>query len=505
MDVRIHNRMRRHEPRASLPHARIPGRVNEAEMRRAIASKRDGGALAAGAWQAIVDAFLAGTIDEAQIAALLMACVLRGMTPGETRELTEAFVASGEIRDDLDPRTVDKHSSGGVADTASLVVVPLVAACGVPVAKLSGRALGHTGGTLDKLEALAGVRTDLSPERFSAIVADVGCAIAAQSSRLVPADKRFYALRDRTATVPSPGLIAASIVSKKIAGGARGIVYDVKCGAGAFVREPDAARELGAMLVALTRGFGRRAIAIVSDMNEPLGRAIGTGLELREARDFLRGTRRDPRLGSLCERLGVALFAVSRGDAAGNAGPARRAESPADACPAQRDGSAADAVVARRALADALASGRAYEVFEAMLVAQGARPGALGRLETHRTRTPARANRSGYVAAIDTVALGELARDLVEAGGSSAGVELAVRLGDAVTSGTTLATLYGDAQRAPLLLRSFTISGAPPPVRPLVYFEAAELPLAERAVASSGPAVSPGGADLARDDTPAPS
>jgi pyrimidine-nucleoside phosphorylase len=199
--------------------------MTEAEMRRAIAHKRDGGELDARTYSDVTRAALAGEIDDAQTAALLMACVLRGMTFDETYALTEAFVASGETLVADDPRTVDKHSSGGVADTASLVVVPLVAACGIPFAKLSGRALGHTGGTLDKLEAIAGVRTDLVPERFFAIVRGVGCAIAAQGPRLVPADKLFYALRDRTATVPSRGLIAASIVSKKIAGGARAFAW----------------------------------------------------------------------------------------------------------------------------------------------------------------------------------------------------------------------------------------------------------------------------------------
>ena len=233
------------------------------------------------------------------------------MGEAETAALTEAFVRSGERLEAPDPRTVDKHSSGGVADTASLIVVPMVAACGIPVAKLSGRALGHTGGTLDKLEAIDGVRTDLDPERFFACVAEAGCAIAAQSGRLVPADKRIYALRDRTGTVPAAGLIAASIVSKKIAGGAHAFAFDVKAGCGAFLHEPDEARELAELLVRLAQSFGRRSIAFVTDMNEPLGPAIGTGLEAIEARDFLRGTRRDPRLAEVCDALGVAMLEVA--------------------------------------------------------------------------------------------------------------------------------------------------------------------------------------------------
>jgi len=424
---------------------RIPGFVDEARMRRAIARKRDGAELEATLWHAIVAGYLAGDCDDAQIAALLMACVIRGLSADETRALTDAFVASGETLVAPDPRTVDKHSSGGVADTASLAVVPLVAACGIPVAKLSGRALGHTGGTLDKLESLPGLRTALEPERFFAIVARVGCAIAAQSARLVPADKAIYALRDRTATVPSPGLIAASIVSKKIAGGAHGIVYDVKCGNGAFMPDAPAALELARTLVALTRALGRRATALVSDMNEPLGRAIGTGLELREARDLLRGATDDPRLRALVLRLGRAMLAV--GEPAGTHDDAENR------------------------LDRALASGRAYEAFEAMLVAQGASSRDIAALQPHRTRAAACAARGGYVVAIDTVALGEWARELVVRAGHAAGIEMRVRIGDAVSAGDELAIARGDSSVAGEIERCFTIADRPQPARPLVYAE----------------------------------
>jgi len=241
----------------------------------AIARKRDGGSLAAAQWETIVADFLRGPVDDAQMAALAMACVVGGMEIEETRALTRALVASGDTLVIEGLHAVDKHSSGGVADSASLIVVPLVAACGVPVAKLSGRALGHTGGTLDKLEAIPGVRTDLDPQQFLEQVRAVGCAIAAQSARLVPGDKKLYALRDRTGTIPSIGLIAASIVSKKIAGGAHAIVYDVKAGRGAFMQREADARRLAETLVEVTADFGRRARALVTDMNEPLGGAIG--------------------------------------------------------------------------------------------------------------------------------------------------------------------------------------------------------------------------------------
>jgi pyrimidine-nucleoside phosphorylase len=414
--------------------------VEEAQMRRAIARKRDGEALDAGLWSQIVQATVAGSIDEAQLAALLMACVWRGLDDAETFALTQAFVESGERLEAPDPHTVDKHSSGGVADTASLIVVPLVAACGVPVAKLSGRALGHTGGTLDKLEAIAGVRTDLTPERFFAIVADAGCAVAAQGPRLVPADKRIYALRDRTGTVPAPGLIAASIVSKKIAGGARAIVYDVKAGNGAFVRDASDARTLAQRLVALTRAFGRGARAVVSDMDEPLGTAIGTGLEAIEARDFLRGDRRDPRLAALCRVLATNMLAAG--------------------------GLAAD----ESRVARALESGEAYARFERMLALQGAHDGALAALEPHDVRIAVRADRSGFVSHFDTVALGEAARDLVVRHGHRAGIRIAVRAGDRVAAGDELATVFADADAAPTVGGAITIAQTEPDPRPLIAY-----------------------------------
>jgi pyrimidine-nucleoside phosphorylase len=409
-------------------------------MRRAIAHKRDGAELAAETWHAIVRAYLDGEVDDAQLAALLMACVLRGLGATETHALTAAFVASGETLEAPDPRTVDKHSSGGVGDTATLIVVPLVAACGIPVAKLSGRALGHTGGTLDKLEAIEGVRTDLDPEHFFACVRTAGCAIAAQSERLVPADKRVYALRDRTATVPSRGLIAASIVSKKIAGGAHAIVYDVKAGRGAFAQDVAQARALAETLVTLTHAFGRHCAALVTDMNEPLGPAIGTGLEAIEARDFLRGTRRDPRLGTVCEELGIALLEL-----AGVGGDVRSA------------------------LRAALESGRAFETFERMIAAQGGRPGALERLQPHPQRAVLRAARAGFVVAVDAVALGEAARELVARSGSGAGIVAVARIGDAVRTGDPLAFAYGDADLAHGLEPAFVLDDAAPPGRPVVY------------------------------------
>jgi len=414
----------------------------KAAMRRLIARKRDGEALEREALLALIPAYMSDALDDAQMAAFLMACVLRGLNEEETAALTQAFVASGEsLEIASDAPMLDKHSSGGVADTTSLIVVPLVAACGVRVGKLAGRALGHTGGTLDKLEAVPGVRTDLEPARFLAQVHDVGCAIAAQSERFVPADKRIYALRDAVAAVPSIGLIAASIVSKKIAGGASAIVYDVKTGNGAFMREPEQARELASLMVRSTRSFGRKAYALVSDMNEPLGASIGATLEMIEARDFLRGTRRDPRLQELCLALARAML--------------RLAEHPNP-----------DA-----AIASALANGSAHARLERMLAAQGALPGALEALLPSPQRRVVTAPRAGFLSAIDTPALGEAARELEEHGGPGCGIIVAARIGARLQTGDTLAIVHGTDAKNLEIQAAFTITEHSFAARPLIRDE----------------------------------
>jgi len=422
--------------------------VDDAAMRRAIATKRDGGALDGGDWAAAVEAYLAGIVDDAQMAALLMAVTIRGLEPAETTSLIRAFVASGSLVPPV-AGAVDKHSSGGVADSVSLVVVPWVAACGVPVAKLSGRALGHTGGTLDKLEAVPGVSTQVPLARFRAIVEEVGCAIAAQTAELVPADRRIYALRDRTSTVPEPGLIAASIVSKKIAGGAEGIAYDIKAGAGAFLREPAAASALARTIVAATASFGRRAIALVTDMHEPLGLAIGSGLETIEARDVLRGAAGDPRLLEACRTIADAMLRV--------------AGRPSLAMPA-----------ARAALLDrTLASGAAFERLERLLAALGAERGALEALAPCAEHHVVRTARAGVVTAIDPVALGFLARALTQRHGPLAGLIVAARTGDRLAADAPVATVYGGAWAVEPAAAAFAIGETAPPARPLVLAEIA--------------------------------
>ena len=410
-------------------------------LRRALAQKRDGEALDEATWGRIVDGYVRGEIDDAPVAALAMACTIRGMTGAEISALTAAMVRSGDSIVFGGGRiVVDKHSSGGVGDTVSLVAVPLVAACGVPVAKLSGRALGHTGGTLDKLEAIPGVRTDLSPAEFVAQVERIGCAIVAQSERLVPADRKLYALRDRTATVPSVGLIAASIVSKKIAGGAGAIVFDVKAGRGAFMRTAAEAHGLAETLVRLASSFGRRSSALVSDMEEPLGAAVGSGIEAVEARDFLRGDERDPRLAE-------AVFAVVH--------------------EMLRVGGVAESEIAPRTL-DTLQSGAAYERFASLVEAQGGTRAALEGIAAHPHRATAVAPEAGVVTAIDAAAIGELAREGTLADGPFAGIRILARVGTRVRSGDALAECAGPSLDPAAVARAFMLGAEAPPARKLV-------------------------------------
>jgi pyrimidine-nucleoside phosphorylase len=285
-----------------------------------IARKRDGGELTGDELRSLMTAYLAGEVDDAQIAALLMAGVLRGFTHDEAVALTDVLVASGDTVDlsDLRGPTIDKHSTGGVGDTTTLVVAPLLAAAGCQVAKLSGRGLGHTGGTLDKLESIPGFRVDLTPDELRDQVERIGLAVAAATQDLVPADKRLYALRDVTATVASPALIASSVMSKKLAGGASHVLLDVKTGDGAFMEDPDDARGLAELCVEIGEARGRRTGALVTDMSQPLGDGIGNALEVAVAIETLRGERRG-RLRELSLQLAAAaleLTGVAAADAA---------------------------------------------------------------------------------------------------------------------------------------------------------------------------------------------
>ena len=256
-----------------------------------IARKRDGGELSAEEIGGLLDRYLDGRADDAQMAALLMAGVIRGFSEAEAVALTDSFVRSGDTVDlsGLRGPTVDKHSTGGVGDTTTFVVAPLLAAAGCQVAKLSGRGLGHTGGTIDKLESIPGMRTDLSVDEVRRQATEVGIAVAAATAALVPADKRLYALRDVTATVPAPALIASSVMSKKIAGGASTIMLDVKAGDGAFSPSIEQAVGLAELCVRIGTAHGRRTAALVTDMSQPLGDAIGNALEVAAAIEVLQG------------------------------------------------------------------------------------------------------------------------------------------------------------------------------------------------------------------------
>lgn len=403
-----------------------------------IEKKRDGGTLSAAEIEFFVSGYVADEIPDYQAAAWLMAIFIRGMTPEETLALTLAMSRSGETMDLAAETglTVDKHSSGGVGDKTTLIVLPMVAACDVPVAKMSGRGLSTFGGTIDKLDSIRGFRTDLSSDEFKAQVRDHGIVLSGQSADLAPADGRFYALRDVTGTVPCKPLIASSIMSKKIAAGAQGIVLDVKYGRGAFMPSIDEARELARIMAAIGRGAGRRVTALLSDTNQPLGRAVGNALEVREAIETLNGS--GPRdLSEHCLAVAGHMLRL-----AGRA---------------HRD----DLSDARELLEERIADGAALAALRKLVSLQG---GDTSQIDDPATlpRTPVAREvpspRDGAVAAIDALSVGraclKLGAGRIRKGepiDHAVGAVLACQVGDFIARGQPLFTVHArdaDAARA---------------------------------------------------------
>ena len=399
-----------------------------------IAKKRDGGVLSREEIAFFVEGYVQGTIPDYQAAAWLMATMLQGMAASEALDLTMAMAESGRTLSwrSIAPVVADKHSTGGVGDKTTLVVAPLVAAAGLPVAKMSGRSLGFTGGTLDKLESIRGFQVDLDVERFVAQVARYHLAIAGQSSELAPADGKLYALRDVTATVPSVPLIASSIMSKKIAAGADVIVLDVKVGQGAFMKTLDSARALAELMVRIGKGAGREVLAVLASMDQPLGNAVGNALEVREAVWTLRG-RGPEDLTEHCLMVAAYMLLLGR--------------------------KATDLAQARRLAEHTLDSGQALAVFADLVRAQGGdervieEPEAV--LPLAPVIRPVAAPQSGHVARLNAESIG-LATMRLGAGrerkGDSVdhrvGVVLHRKVGDVVEAGEPLCTLHAADERA---------------------------------------------------------
>ena len=399
-----------------------------------IRKKRDGGALTAEEIRWLIGGYTKGEIPDYQVSALMMAIFYQKMTPEETLELTLAMRDSGDVLDlsGISGIKVDKHSTGGVGDKTSLALTPMVAACGVPIAKMSGRGLGHTGGTIDKLESFPGFRTSLTERQFTDNVNTIGIAIMGQTADLAPADKKLYALRDVTATVDNMSLIASSIMSKKLAAGADAIVLDVKTGSGAFMKEEADSVALAEEMLSIGRLAGKRMAAVVSDMDQPLGNAVGNAIEVREAIDTLGG--KGPKdFTELCMTLGSLMLILG--------------------------GRAQDDAQAREMLSEAVSSGRALEKLAQFVHAQGGDERAVYDPEL-LTLAPLQIEipspEDGYVAHIDCDEIGICS--LILGGGRetkeseidlSVGLLLKKKTGDAVKRGESLATIYAaDPDRA---------------------------------------------------------
>ncbi|MEO6866981.1 MAG: thymidine phosphorylase [Gaiellales bacterium] len=395
----------------------------------AIRAKRDGSALSDEQIDQLIAGYVDGSIPDYQMSALLMAICWRGMTDAETLRLTQAMVASGDVLDPgtaLGRRIVDKHSTGGVGDKSSLALAPLVAACGVPMGKMSGRGLGHTGGTLDKLESIPGLTIDLAEQRFIDQVREIGVAIAGQTGDLVPADKALYALRDVTGTVESIPLIAASIMSKKLASGADAIVLDVKVGSGAFMKDIAHAQALADEMISIGKGAGREVRALITDMSRPLGRAVGNSLEIIEVVELLDGGGPADLRELVVESAALLVELSDLG---------------------------LDAAEARARVESALASGAARAKWDEWIHAQGGDPSAT--LAVAPVQHVVAAPSSGVITEIDALAVGVAASHL-GAGRQTkddqvdhaVGIVLQATVGDHIEAGEPLMIIHARDEQA---------------------------------------------------------
>jgi pyrimidine-nucleoside phosphorylase len=393
-----------------------------------IEHKRDGGVLEPGMWAALVRDYVDGRVPDYQMSALLMAVFFRGLEPSELAALTDAMIASGDrLRFDGHPTPIaDKHSTGGVGDKVSLLLAPMVASCGVAVPMMSGRGLGHTGGTLDKLESIPGFRTNLTLAEARGQIDRLGCAMLGQTPEIAPADKRLYALRDVTGTVESIPLIAASIMSKKLAEGLSGLVLDVKTGSGAFLKDTERSIELARTMIGLGETRGCPTVALLTAMDRPLGRACGNALEVEEAIEGLRGSGAPADLMEVTYALGAEMLVLVK--------------------------AARTLAEARERLEESVASGCALEKFAQIIEAQGGNPAVIedpGLLPQAQAVEVFRADRGGVVTAVEPRRIG---RAIVELGGGRGAVEdtvdptvgfvITAKPGDAVRPGEPIASVF---------------------------------------------------------------
>ncbi len=425
-----------------------------------IRKKRDGGELSADEIDFLVKAYTAGIIPDYQVSAWLMAVVLRGMTRGETAALTDAMLHSGEILDlsSLSAKKVDKHSTGGVGDKTSLVLAPLAAAAGVAIPMISGRGLGHTGGTLDKLEAIPGFNVDLSVAQFRKILETCGCAMIGQTAEIAPADRKLYALRDVTGTVESPYLICASIMSKKLAEGIDALVLDVKSGSGAFMKTEEEATFLAELMVETGERMGKKVVALITDMDQPLGCMIGNALEVIEVVEVLRGRGPDD-LRELCLELAGWMLHLG--------------------------GVAASPPEGKKRSEQLIASGAALDRFVQMVTLQGGESGFIddpSRLPTARHSMTIDSPKDGFVDSLQCEQVGtacailgggrERKEDSVD---PAVGIVLRKKVGDSVSRGEPLATIHYNseslaARARELTIHSYSFSETPGKTkRPLIH------------------------------------